>query len=157
MSGERATGYVLRPGEGRRIDLGNFAMTVKADGGRTSEVFTLLEADEPPNFGPPMHIHHGIAEAFYVLEGEYLIYMNDEEFRCPAGSFVFIPAEEPHGFRVGERPSRKLNLYLPAAMVGYFDELAAAIKAGNADPEVLDGIAERYALDMIGPVPEGYL
>ena len=26
------------------------------------------EADEPPNFGPPMHIRHGVAEAFYVLE-----------------------------------------------------------------------------------------
>lgn len=38
-----------------------------------------------------MHIHHGVAEAFYVLDGEYVIFMNDQEFRCPAGSFVFIP------------------------------------------------------------------
>ena len=157
MSSARRTGYVFRPDEGRQIDLGNFTMTVKADEASTSQLFTLLEAVEPPNFGPPMHIHHGIAEAFYVLDGEYIIFMNDEELRCPAGSFVFIPAEEPHGFRVGDVPSRKLNLYLPASMVGYFDELGAAIKTGEADPRVLDGIAERYAVEVIGPVPEGYL
>jgi len=154
---ENGTGYVFGPGEGREIDLGNFTMTVKGDDASTVGLFTLLEADEPPNFGPPMHIHHGIAEAFYVLDGEYIIFMNDEEYRCPAGSFIFIPAEQPHGFRVGDVPSRKLNLYLPASMVGYFDELGAAIGAGEADPEVLDGIAQRYAVEVIGPVPEGYL
>jgi mannose-6-phosphate isomerase-like protein (cupin superfamily) len=150
-------GYVFRPGEGRQIDLGNFAMTVKGDDESTSGLFTLLEAEEPPNFGPPMHIHHGVAEAFYVLEGEYIIFMNDEEFRCPTGSFIFIPAEVPHGFRVGDTRSRKLNLYLPASMVGYFDDLSAAISSGEADPQVLNGIATRYAVEVIGPVPEGYL
>jgi mannose-6-phosphate isomerase-like protein (cupin superfamily) len=149
-------GFVLQPGEGRLIDLGNFTMSVKADAGSTG-MFTLLEADEPPDFGPPMHIHHGIAEAFYVLAGEYIIFMDGAESRCPAGSFIYIPPEMPHGFRVGDVPSRKLNLYLPASMVGYFDELSEAIRTGEADPAVLDRIAERYSVEVIGPVPEGYL
>jgi hypothetical protein len=131
-------------------------MSVKAEGASTG-LFTLLEADEPPDFGPPMHIHHGIAEAFYVLAGEYVIFMDGDEHRCPTGSFVFIPPEIPHGFRVGDAPSRKLNLYLPASMVGYFDELSEAIRTGEADPTVLDRIAERYSVEVIGPVPEGYL
>jgi mannose-6-phosphate isomerase-like protein (cupin superfamily) len=154
MSGR---GFVLGPGDGRAIDLGNFAMTVKASDDDTAGAFTLLEADEPPGFGPPMHIHHGIAEAFFVLDGEYVIFMEDEEFRCPAGSFVYIPPEMPHGFRVGEVQSRKLNLYLPASMVGYFDDLGEAIRTGDADPAKLDEIAARYSLEVIGPVPEGYL
>jgi hypothetical protein len=104
-----------------------------------------------------MHIHHGIAEAFYVLAGEYVIFMEDEEFRCPAGSFIYIPAEMPHGFRVGDVQSRKLNLYLPASMVGYFDDLGEAIRTGDADPDKLDEIAARYSVEVIGPVPEGYL
>ena len=74
-----ATGaYVLQPGEGRPIDLGGFSMTVKATAEGTGGTFTLLEAAEPPYFGPPLHIHHGIAEAFYVLEGEYVIFVDDE-------------------------------------------------------------------------------
>ena len=52
---------------------------------------------------------------------------------------------------------RKLNVYLPAAMVGYFDELSEAGKRGEADPDVLGEIATKYAVEVIGPVPEGYL
>lgn len=88
---------ILRPGEGRRIVLGNFQMAVKASAEETGDAFTLLEAEEPPGFGPPMHIHRDAAEAFYVLAGEYTIFVRDEEFRCPAGSFIYIPAGLPHG------------------------------------------------------------
>lgn len=63
--------YVLQPSDGRSIDLGNFQMIVKAESSQTAGAFTLLEATEPPHFGPPMHIHRDAAEAFYVLEGEY--------------------------------------------------------------------------------------
>ena len=148
---------VLQPREGETIDLGNFAMSVKATGAETGASFTLLEAAEPPHFGPPMHIHHDCAEAFYVLEGEYLIFIEGAEHRCPAGSFIFIPSGLRHGFRVGDQPSRKLNLYAPAAMLGYFHDLSAAIKRGEGNPDVLDDIARRYAVEVVGPVPEGYL
>lgn len=148
--------FVFQPGEGRSIDLGGFMMTVKASAESTDGAFTLLEATEPAHFGPPMHIHRDAAEAFYVLEGEYVIFIDDEEIRCPAGSFVYIPAGATHGFRVGDRPSKKLNLYVPQAMVGYFDELAAAIESGNLGDDELGAIAERYGMEVLGPVPEGY-
>lgn len=63
----------------------------------------------------------------------------------------------PHGFRVGGVPSRKLNLYTPAGMVGYFEDLAEVNAAGDVAPDLLSEIAERYAMEVIGPVPEGYL
>jgi len=148
---------ILRPGEGRSIDLGNFTMSVKATGEQTGDAFSLLEADEPPDFGPPMHIHRDASEAFFVIEGEYLIFVRGEEFPCSAGSFVYIPAGIPHGFRVGSQPSRKLNLYTPAAMIGYFDELSAVLAKGEADADSLSQIADRYGMEVIGPVPEGYL
>jgi len=147
---------VLRPGEGREIDLGNFSMVVKAGGGDSGGSFSLLEAAEPPNFGPPMHVHEDCAEAFYVLEGEYRIFIEGAEYRCPAGSFVLIPSGLEHGFRVGDVASRKLNLYAPAEMVGYFDDLSAAIARGGADTRKLDEIAQRHGMRVVGPVPEGY-
>ena len=149
--------YVLRPGEGRQIDLGNFKMILKAEGRDTGGAFTLLEASEPPNFGPPIHIHHNAAEAFYVLEGEYVIFLEDREYACPAGSFIFIPAGLRHGFRVGGTPSKKLNLYTPEAMVTYFDQLSAAIAEGDSADGQLDDIARRAGMEVIGPVPEGYM
>jgi quercetin dioxygenase-like cupin family protein len=156
MSQSTGKAFILRPGLGRSIDLGAFRMSVKATDDETGGAFSLLEADEPPGFGPPIHIHHNAAEAFYVLQGEYIVFVGDAELPCPAGSFIFIPAGIRHGFRVGAAPSRKLNLYAPAAMVGYFDELSAATARGEVDPEALSEIAERYGMEVIGPVPEGY-
>ena len=151
----RRRAFVLSPGEGRTIDMGNFRMSLKAAGDDTAQAFSLLEADEPPNFGPPMHIHHDAAEAFYVVSGEYRIFIGEDEYACPAGSFIYIPAGAPHGFRVGAVASRKLNIYAPAAMVGYFDELAAAIARNEMDDDTLGEIARRYGMEVIGPVPEG--
>ena len=148
---------VLAPGEGRSIDLGAFGMTVKASSDETDGVFSVLEAEEPPEFGPPLHIHHDAAEAFYVLEGEYIMFLDDREVSCPAGSFIFIPAGMRHGFRVGAVPSRKLNFYFPAVMIGYFDDLSAAIRGGEADESVLDDIARRHSVEIVGPVPESYV
>lgn len=149
--------FILGPGEGRSIDLGGFQMTVKASGEQTNGAFTLLEAEEPAGFGPPLHIHRDAAEAFYVVEGEYVIFIRGRETLCPAGSFIFIPAGIEHGFRVGRMASRKLNFYTPAAMVRYFDDVAAAIQAGNVEPDALSEIAGRYSMEVIGPVPEGYV
>jgi len=131
-------------------------MLVKATQDDTNGLFTLLEADEPANFGPPLHVHRDAAEAFYVLEGEYLLFIEGREFPCPAGSFIFIPAGIEHGFRGGGVASRKLNLYAPAAMVGYFDDLSAALKSGRVEPDALYAIALKYGMEVRGPVPEGY-
>jgi len=149
--------FVLEPGGGRLIDMGNFTMAVKATADHTGGAFSLLEATEPAGFGPPMHIHHDAAEAFYVLEGEYIVFLEEREFSCPAGSFIYIPAGFRHGFRVGGVPSRKLNLYSPSAMVGYFDELKALLATPEPDAERLDEMASRYGMEVVGEVPEGYV
>jgi mannose-6-phosphate isomerase-like protein (cupin superfamily) len=149
--------FVLGPGDGRQIPPGNFSMSLLASENDMAGAFSLLEAAEPASFGPPLHIHHNAAEAFYVLDGAYRMWIESREFTCPAGSFVYIPAGTRHGFRVGDAPSRKLNPYLPAAMVGYFEDLSRAIATGEAEPADLGAIAEGAGMEVIGPVPEGYL
>jgi hypothetical protein len=138
--------------------MGPFAMTVKADASQTGSAFSLLEADEPPDFGPPLHIHDDAAEAFYVLDGEYIVFLGGEEHRCPKGAFIYIPAGQEHGFRVGKTQSRKLNIYLPAAMMGYFEALAAANTDGTMlDETTLTELAAAHAMRVLGPVPDGYV
>lgn len=148
---------VVAPRAGRRIDLGDFEMLVKAGAETTGGVVSVLEAAEPPGFGPPVHIHDDAAEAFYVLEGEYFMLLDGQEHQCPAGSFIFIPVGVPHGFRVGSVPSRKLNLYFPAAMTGYFDDLSAALaRTGVTDTELAE-IAEAHSMHIVGPPSERYV
>src|SRR5713101_5704408 len=139
------------------IDLGEFGMTLKAGADETAGVVSVLEADEPPGFGPPIHVHHNAAEAFYVLEGEYIMYLEDLEFACPAGAFIFIPQGARHGFRVGSVPSRKLNFYFPASMIGYFDKLAEALQQDNVGEGELAEIAATHQMEVVGPPSERYV
>ena len=148
---------VLLPGEARTIDLGGFGVTVLADAASTGGAFSLIETVETAaGLGPPLHVHRDCAESFVVLAGRYEMHLDGRDFVCPAGSFVLVPAGMRHTFRNLDPDSRKLNLYTPAGMVGYFDDLAAGIAAGVDEAE-LDEIAGRYAMDVVGPVPEGYL
>lgn len=150
--------FVLTPGSGSVLDIGLFRMTVKASGAQTGGALTLLEADEPPDFGPPMHIHEDAGEAFYVLAGEYLVFVDGSEHRCPTGSFIWIPPGVEHGFRVGKSQSRKLNIYVPSAMEGYFGALAEATTAGTPLSEAqLGALAARHAMIVTGPVPDNYI
>lgn len=151
--------FAVRPGEGRLLDLGNFEAVVLATGADTDEQFSLLQTqNEPSDFGPPMHVHHDAAEAFFVLDGEYLMYVEERQERCPPGTFVYVPRGLPHTFRVvSVTPGKKLNLFTPAAMVGFFEDLSTAEAAGTATPEILDEIAARHHMGVVGPVPDSYL
>jgi mannose-6-phosphate isomerase-like protein (cupin superfamily) len=148
---------VIAPREGRLIDLGDFEMRLKATAAETGGIVSVLEAEEPPGFGPPIHVHHDCAEAFSVLDGEYTMYLDDRTFVCPAGSFIFIPQGARHGFKVGDVPSRKLNLYFPAAMVGYFHDLAGALRRDDVTDDDLAAIATAHAMEIVGPPSERYV
>lgn len=156
MNGQSRS-YALGPGEGRVIDLGDFGVTVKASEKETAGVVSVLENEEPAGFGPPIHVHHDCAEAFYVLEGEYIMNLEDREFVCPTGSFIFIPQGARHGFRVGDVASRKLNFYFPASMIGYFDDLAEALRRESVSEHELAVITEAHRMEIIGPASERYV
>jgi mannose-6-phosphate isomerase-like protein (cupin superfamily) len=150
-------GVVQLPGEARLIDVGPFDVVVHADADVTNGAFSLIETVEPDaGLGPPLHVHRDCAESFLVLAGRYRMHLAGDDFECPPGSFVYVPRGMIHTFQTLEPGSRKLNLYTPAGMVGYFDELATGIRAGLEDAG-LDAIAERFEMDVLGPVPEGYL
>jgi mannose-6-phosphate isomerase-like protein (cupin superfamily) len=150
---------IVQPGQGQVLDLGNFEAVILASAADTSNAFSLLQTQqEPLGFGPPMHIHHDAAEAFFVLEGRYLMYLEDRQDECPPGTFVYVPRGAPHTFKViSQGPGKKLNIFAPAAMQGFFEELAAAEAAGSVSPDDLEAISARHHMEVVGPVPDTYL
>lgn len=151
--------YVVHPDEGLTFDMGTFQAVVLASGDRTHDSFSLLRTqNEPPGFGPPLHIHHDAAEAFYVLNGVYLMYLPSGEYRCEPGSFVYVPRGVPHTFQVvSEGAGEKLNLFAPSAMISFFSALADAQGAGDVTPDMLEQIAIASHMEVVGPVPPTYL
>ena len=150
-------GVVLLPGQARQVNEGSFDVLELATREITDGSYSLIETIETGvGTGPPVHIHRDAAESFYVIAGAYSMHLDGRDFDCPAGSFVYVPRGMAHTFRVLKDGSRKLNLYTPSAMEGYFDELSAAVRTG-ADEAVLTEIASRYSMEIVGPVPRSYL
>jgi quercetin dioxygenase-like cupin family protein len=151
--------FIVQPGAGRLLDLGNFEAVVLAEPSATSEAFTVLQTQgEPSGFGPPLHVHHDAAEAFYVLEGTYLMHVEEHRELCAPGTFVYVPPNVAHTFVVvSDGPGKKLNLFSPGAMVGFFEELAEAEADGTATTQRLEEISARNQMEIVGPVPGTYL
>jgi quercetin dioxygenase-like cupin family protein len=66
------------------------------------------------------HIHREHADAFYILEGELLFHVAGETRSLPAGAFALAPPGLVHGFDVGEKGVRHLNLHTPGGMFAAF-------------------------------------
>jgi quercetin dioxygenase-like cupin family protein len=98
---------LLGPGEGETIRPG---LEIKV--GRPELVMTETHF-EPGKIGTGPHVHHHHADAFYVLEGELLVILGDDELTLGAGDFVLVPPDVVHGFRTGRAPSRYLNIHAP--------------------------------------------
>jgi len=88
--------------------------TVLADGASTNGSFCLFEQLMPSGPAAPPHLHEGMDEVFYVLEGETVFLLGDRIEVAGKGALVFIPRGTVHGFRVNGASARLLNLYTPA-------------------------------------------
>jgi mannose-6-phosphate isomerase-like protein (cupin superfamily) len=117
----------------------------------TGGSFALLVHTIPPNGGPPLHIHAREDEMWWVLEGQLRFKADNEIFRAPAGSFVFVPRGTPHCLQnVGNSPARYLEMFTPAGMERFFEELNQQ-PAGTLSPESYRSIAERAWMKVVGP------
>ena len=113
--------------------------------------FTLI-ADVAPHGGPPPHVHHLEEEQFYVLEGEYEMYVGDEKFRLGPGDSLFAPRKIPHVWGcVSEKPGRIMAILQPAGTIeSFFRELPKYI-ANRASPEEFQKLNQAHGMEVVGP------
>lgn len=145
-------GVVLRPGEGEHIE-GPSSVTIKATGADTAGTFYLGEATAAPGFaGPPPHVHEGLHDMFYVLEGVLTLLLDDATVACDAGTFVCVPPGVVHTFsNQTDAPVRFLNFNTPAGWENYMRDLAQALAAGQPTQQEIGAIASRYDFRPVGP------
>lgn len=76
--------------------------------------------------GPPLHLHPGHAEGFYILEGELMFMVRDELVPGRTGDFFFAPAGVPHTFaNPSQSDARLLVTCNPAGFERWFERPAA--------------------------------
>ncbi|MEJ8574307.1 cupin domain-containing protein [Microbaculum marinum] len=118
---------ILRPGAGRRYDLGAMHAVFKADGPETGDRYCVSEWWlEPRSAGPGPHSHEENDELFHVIAGRPSVLVGDEWVDAPAGTFVRIPAGVTHDFENRtDRDAGLLNIFVP----GGFEERMPMIVA----------------------------
>jgi quercetin dioxygenase-like cupin family protein len=131
-------------------------MVIKVLDGDAGGAYSVHESTIPPGSpGPRPHIHRHHEEAFYVLEGELTVRVEQDEIAAPAGSFVVVPRGGIHQpSNQGTEPARVLLVFSPGGMDRFFEEAAEngiPLQAETADPaarERLDAFSHKYGLEF---------
>ncbi len=147
---ERPAGFALDRDEGERLVFGDLTILVRIGSAESGGAFTLFE-EVPPLADTPLHVHLHEDEVFYILEGEHVIRVGDDEHRVGPGGVVFAPRGLPHSQRrlvPGE--GRQLVLTTPGGFEGFFRELARAHADGSLGPDAYAAASERFGITWVG-------
>jgi quercetin dioxygenase-like cupin family protein len=127
------------------------ALTFKVRGEETGGAMTVLESSPAPGEGPPLHVHPGMDEVVYVLEGTMRIELDDEIRDAPTGTCVFIPRGAPHTWQnVGDANARFLAVLTPSGLEHFFERFAQLPE----DASVLEAfrtIGPEAGMEVVGP------
>jgi mannose-6-phosphate isomerase-like protein (cupin superfamily) len=143
------TAFALQGDEGERLVFGGVTILVRASAEATGGAFSLFE-EVPPLADTPRHVHEKEDELFYVLEGEHVFQVGEEEHPVGPGGLVFAPRGIPHAQRrVIPGQGRQLVLTAPGGFEGFFRDLAAADEAGTLGPDAYAAASSRYGITWL--------
>ncbi len=153
--------YTLGNHEGPAYWFLNQLAIVKATAKQTGNAFGLIELLALRGPASPYHIHRAEDESFYILDGQLEFVSGDRRVNGGPGSFVFLPRNIPHGFRVvGESPAKCLILTTPGGFEGFVLEMGQPAPSLTLPPPTppdmakLTALAAKYRIEILGPLPE---
>jgi mannose-6-phosphate isomerase-like protein (cupin superfamily) len=125
-----------------------------AEGRRVSAAEFLM----PPQFGPPLHIHHAEDELLQILAGRVRIVCGDTDTIVEAGGFAYLPRGVPHSFWVqGDEPARMLAVFTPGGVEAMFTASGAPTDRAHlpdgesTPPGNLEALSADFRVEHVGP------
>jgi quercetin dioxygenase-like cupin family protein len=123
------------------------------------DTFSLVEEEARRGDMPPLHVHHGHDEVFYVLSGKLSIQLPGSRIDLRAGQAAFAPREIPHTYRVESKDGAR---WLVATTSGGFAAFVAEVAVpadgdGYAPADVIPAPADlaaasaRAGIELLGP------
>ncbi|MGH9589058.1 MAG: cupin domain-containing protein [Terracidiphilus sp.] len=149
-----AGAVLVRSGEGQTLRWGpQGKVRIIAGASTTDRSFSVVEVTDPPGSGAPKHVHHGEAEAFYILDGNIELTCGNETMTGHAGDFIYAPKDVPHKYVVvGDKPARVLLLFSRPGFEMFFAEGGIPLDrppAGPPDSEALRRLVEKYGMELL--------
>jgi mannose-6-phosphate isomerase-like protein (cupin superfamily) len=129
-----AKAYSLTNHEGRALWHFNALLIFKALSVETDGLFWMMEVFAEARFGMPVHIHGNQDEVLYMLEGEIVSVVDNEELIHTSGAFIYIPRGVPHTVRIKSAIARWLSLGISGNLDQWFFETGDPAKALTLPP-----------------------
>jgi quercetin dioxygenase-like cupin family protein len=128
---------------------GGVRTKIQLDSGDTAGAFCLLVDEPPPGWALPAHLHRDHAETIHVVAGEFEVDLDGATVRLTAGQTVHVPAGVRHASRnAGETPGRRVLLFSPGGMEGFFLHAGADAPTGTIEPDELRAAASRHGWEF---------
>jgi len=123
---------------------------IHLDGAQTGGAFCLLVDHPPPGWSLPAHRHCTEAETIHVIEGEFDMEVDGARAHLSPGQTIHVPRGAVHaGGNVGAQTGRRLLLFSPAGVEGFFRELGAAHPNAEVDAHALAAAATRHGWEFV--------
>jgi mannose-6-phosphate isomerase-like protein (cupin superfamily) len=141
---------IVPPDNGDEGFLGSIGVRFMLDGNEAGRRLALVEHPMSPRaLAAPLHRHSREDEYSLVLAGRMGALLGDEVVEAGPGDLVHKPRGQWHTFwNAGDEPCRILEVISPAGFEHYFRELVAMGGVAAASPETLEGLNDRYGIEM---------
>jgi quercetin dioxygenase-like cupin family protein len=149
---------VVRSGEGQTLGWGAAGrVRIIAGASSTDRSFSVVEVTDAPGVGAPLHVHHGEAEGFYILDGTIELTCGTQKVVGHEGDFLYAPKDVPHKYTVaGDKPARLLLFFSRPGFEMFFAEGGAPLDqppAGPPDADAFRRLVERYEMELLETAP----
>jgi quercetin dioxygenase-like cupin family protein len=128
---------------------GGVRTEIHLTGAETAGAFCLLVDELPRGWRLAPHRHRGEAETMHVLSGEMAVEVEGRELLVRAGETAHVPRGALHtSANAGREPLRRVVIFSPAGMEGFFRQAGAATP-GEADPRVALDAAVSHGWEFV--------
>jgi hypothetical protein len=155
---------ILQNGQGRALWHLGALMNFKALTEETGGQYWAVEGLADNNMAVPLHSHTREDEVWFVLEGEIAFTLGEETIIAGPGTFVYIPRDTPHTFRVQSGTARWFGFGLSGNLDQWFFETGEPAPSLTHPPapteppteamiQALTASLKSYGTDTLGPPP----
>jgi mannose-6-phosphate isomerase-like protein (cupin superfamily) len=134
----------------REIRLTRTVIDIKVSTLDTEGALSVAEITSLHKGGPARHLHHEQDEWFYVVEGEYLIEVDEERYEPGPGDSVLAPRKVAHVWaHVGEGTGRLIAALQPAGEIeAFFEDLAKL--SSSPEHKELQRVFGSHGMELAG-------
>ncbi len=123
---------------------------LKVSGRDTGGALAIFEYVGKQKAGPSFHLHFEQDEIFYVVEGEFLFKVGDEEFTARPGDTVFGPRKVPHSWLQLTDAGKLVYQVQPAGTLEQFFSAVSQLK-GRPTEEEVQRLHQAHGMKVVGP------